>query len=198
MSSVRAYCVDFDESLEKKMKKSTFIGKGHNGIVFSLPGGNIIKIFEKPKAWEDELYILKKSQKSIFFPKLKNYGQNYIIRDFVAGEPLDKYIKKHGLSETLSNKIIDLLLEFKTLGFKRLDIRCKDIYVQNDHIIKIIDPKNHFRKTVDYPRHLMKGLHKKKVLYTFLNHVNLRDKDLYYEWKTKIFEYLENTYNKIK
>jgi len=195
MTSIKAYCVNFDESLEEKMKKSTFIGKGHNGIVFSLPDGSIIKIFEKYKIWEDELNILKKSQKSNFFPKLISYGQNYIIRDFIPGEPLDRYIKKHGLSETLSNKIIDLLLEFKSLGFKRLDIRCKDIFVQNDHSIQIIDPKNHLKKTVDYPRHLMKGLHKRKVLYTFLNHVNFRNKDLYYDWRTKIFDYLEKIYN---
>ncbi len=192
MTSIKAYCVNFDEQLEKLMKKSTFIGKGHNGIVFLLPNGNIIKIFEKNKIWEDEVHILKKSQKSNFFPKLKSFGEKYIVREFIPGEPLDKYIKKHGLSEVLSNKLIDLLLEFKKLGFKRIDIRCKDVYVQNEHSIKIIDPKNHYRKTVDYPRHLMKGLHKRRCLYTFLNHVNLRNKELYYDWKAKIFNYLEN------
>ncbi|MCL2320897.1 MAG: protein kinase [Oscillospiraceae bacterium] len=192
MDSIKAYCVNFDEHLEKLMKKSVFIGKGHNGIVFLLPDGNIIKIFEKNKIWEDEINILKKSQKSIFFPKIKSYGERYIIRELIPGEPLDKYIKKHGLSETLSNKLIDLLLEFKKLKFKRIDIRCKDIYVQNEHSIKIIDPKNHYRKTVDYPRHLMKGLYNRRCLYTFLNHLNKRDKGLYDEWKEKIFNYLEN------
>ncbi len=192
MTDIKAYYVDLNESLEKLMKKSTFIGKGHNGIVFLLPNRNVIKIFEKNKIWEDEIYILKKSQKSIFFPKLIEFGDKYIVRELIVGEPLDKYVKKHGLSQTLSNKVIDLILEFKRLGFKRLDIRCKDIYVKNEHSIKIIDPKNHYKKVVEYPRHLMKGLHKRKLLYTFLSHVKARDENLYINWKSKIFNYLEN------
>ncbi|MFR1314902.1 MAG: hypothetical protein ACLSBN_04345 [Clostridium perfringens] len=39
-----------------------------------------------------------------------------------------------------------MILEFERLGFKRIDIRCKDIYIQDDYTLKIIDPKNNYKK----------------------------------------------------
>ena len=54
-----------------------------------------------------------------------------------------------------------MILEFERLGFKRIDIRCKDIYIQDDYTLKIIDPKNNYKKRVSFPRHLFKGLFKR-------------------------------------
>lgn len=92
-----------------------------------------------------------------------------MIRDLVDGIRLDKHIKENGLSERLVRNIYELLLEFKRLKFKKLDIRCKDVYVSEDEKLMIIDPKKAYSRKVDYPRHLMKGLCKVGVLDEFLN-----------------------------
>lgn len=81
--------------------------------------------------------------------------------------------------------------DFKKLKFTRQDLRCKDIFVQLDGSIKIIDPKNNYKKVVKYPRHLMKGLYKKECLEVFLNYVCEQDFKKYTYWKYKIESYLK-------
>ena len=46
----------------------------------------------------------------------------------------------------------------KILKFSKLDARCRDIYVDEEENIKVIDPKQCYTRKVSFPRHLMKGL----------------------------------------
>lgn len=81
-----------------------------------------------------------------------------------------------------------MILEFERLGFKRIDIRCKDIYIQDDYTLKIIDPKNNYKKRVSFPRHLFKGLFKRDELNRFLNYVaEIDEKELIYGEKSLKF-----------
>lgn len=185
------YCVELSENAEELLKSGQFLGKGHNGIVYSLPKNRIIKIFKDPKVCKKEYNILKKVNKSKFFPKVYDYGTYYIVREYVAGYRLDKYIKKNGMSKDISLSLISLLKEFKKLKFKKLDIRCKDLYLQENLSIKVIDPKNNYSKKVVYPRHLMKGLNKLGVLEEFLEVVKDTDPKNYKLWNFRMTQYLE-------
>lgn len=187
-----AYSTDFDEKVEKLFRKAEYLGQGNNGIVFELPDNKIIKIFLNSKVCNDESSILIKTKGSKYFPKLFDKGSNYIIREKVHGERLDYYIKNNGLSEKLIKNIYSLLLEFKKLKFKKLDIRCKDILVSENQKIMIIDPKKSYNRKVDYPRHLMKGLRKLQVLDEFLDEIKKIDEKKYISWRTKFEEYCEN------
>ena len=106
----------------------------------------------------------------------------YMIRDYVAGENMKNYIRRKGMSEELALKILELLDEFKKLGFTKIDIRCKDIFVQKDGSLLVIDPKGCYSRNKPYPTHLMKGLSKLKVLKKFLKIVKYKRPDLYQEW----------------
>lgn len=185
------YCVKLSDSAESLLKKGEFLGKGHNGIVYSLPENRIIKIFKDPRVCKKEYDILKRVRKSKFFPKVYDYGTYYIVREYVAGHRLDKYIKKNGINKNISLNLISLITEFTRLKFKKLDIRCKDLYLQEDFSIRVIDPKNNYSKKVIYPRHLMKGLNKLGVLDDFLEVVREADPKSYKLWSFRMTEYLE-------
>jgi hypothetical protein len=115
---------------------------------------------------------------------------NYMIRDYVGGITLKKYIKKHGLDRDLAIKIIDMLEEFKRLNFRKLDIRCKDIMVKPDGCLMVIDPKKFYSKKRDFPRHLSKGLDKLGVLDAFMDIVREERPKLYKQWEKKVSEYI--------
>ncbi len=104
---------------------------------------------------------------------------------------MDHYIKQNGINKRLTHNIIKLIKEFERLKFKKLDIRCKDIYVDKKCKLRIIDPKNNYSKTVIYPRHLMKGLNKLKVLDEFLLQVKKEDQKYYDLWSIRMQDYLE-------
>ncbi|NFL56687.1 protein kinase [Clostridium botulinum] len=185
------YYIDLNNKAEKMLRKGEFLGSGHNGIVYLLPDKKVIKIFKEKKVCKKEREILQKTNNSKYFPKVYDYGEYFILREYIRGERLDHYIKQNGINKRLTHNIIKLIKEFERLKFKKLDIRCKDIYVDKKCKLRIIDPKNNYSKTVVYPRHLMKGLNKLKVLDDFLIHVEKEEPKYYDLWSTRMKEYLE-------
>lgn len=167
------------------------LGEGHNGVVYLLPEGKAIKICYEAKSCRKEYDILKRINNNKYFPRTYGMTGNYMIRDFVDGITLKKYIKKHGLDRELSIKLMDLLEEFKRLGFRKLDIRCKDIMVQPDGSLMVIDPKKFYSKKRDFPRHLSKGLYKLGVLDIFMDMVEEEKPKLFRQWHHKVNDYID-------
>lgn len=186
------YSLDFeDDSVEELLREGEFLGEGHNGIVYEIPGDRIIKIFRDEICCRKEANIFKRVKNSKYFPRIYSSGKLYIVRDMVHGIRLDDYIKKNGMSKEIAKRVYYLLEEFKKLNFTRIDIRCKDIYVDESGKVMVIDPKNSFSKKVSYPRHLMKGLSKIDALSDFLRVVEKVDKKCYKAWKNKFDKYFK-------
>lgn len=186
MKSKQGFSVQYDRNLEKYIKNSELIGKGHNGIVYKLKSGKIMKVFKDSKTCKEEFETLKKASKtSLNFPKVYMKKTNYIIRDYVDGIRLDKYIKKNQLDEKLATELFKLIEDFKKIKFTRLDIRCKDIYVLKDFKLMVIDPKHQYSKIVSYPRHLMKGLSSLGVIDVFLSYLKKYNPADYNLWSEK-------------
>ena len=58
----------------------------------------------------------------------------------------------------------------------------------------VIDPKQCYRRKVDYPRHLMKGLDGVGVLEEFLKGIYIIDRRKATEWEQKINQYYAKEY----
>jgi predicted Ser/Thr protein kinase len=174
------------EKFDIDLRDCLFLGEGHNGIVYRLPDGNVIKIFKAEKHCRREYSILKKVEGSRHFPKAYSSLGNYIIREYVGGDCLKDYIKENGLSHNMAVGLIKLLDEFDRLGFTKLDIRCRDIYVLEDGFLMVIDPKCSYTKYRDFPKHLAKGLKKLGALEDFLEVANTEKPELYNEWIFKL------------
>ena len=192
MPRTYSYSADFDEETEKLFKEAVFLGEGHNGIVYELPGNKAIKIFQEVKCCKEEGEILKKVSKSKYFPRVYNLGKLYIVRDKIKGNRLDHYIKKKGINYEVSEGLYNLMMEFKRLKFTKIDARCRDIYITNDKSIMVIDPKQCYTKKVNYPRHLMKGLEKLGVLESFLEDIRLINRKTFIDWEKRYNQYIQN------
>ena len=189
MARTYAYSADFDKEVENLFKEAEFLGEGHNGIVYEVPGNKALKIFLEKKICKEEGDILERVRKSKYFPRIHKRGDYYILRDKVDGIRLDHYIERYGLSERLSVNLYKLIKEFEQLGFTKLDIRCRDVYVEDDERLMVIDPKQCYKRKVSYPRHLMKGLNGINVLNQFLFYIEITDKKVGSQWRKKIEEY---------
>ena len=194
MARTYAYSADFDREVENLFREAEFLGEGHNGIVYEVPGNRAIKIFTDKNVCKSEAEILYKVKKSKYFPRIYKNGDYYILRDMVNGKRLDDYIKENGLSQQLIYNLYRLINEFKSLKFTKLDARCRDIYVDKNERLKVIDPKQCYRRKVDYPRHLMKGLDGIDVLEEFLRGIYIIDKRRGSEWEQKINQYYAKEY----
>lgn len=182
----------YDDDFKLDFNNWEYLGQGHHGIVYLMNDGKIIKICNTVKSCKGEEKILLKVNGSKFFPKLYECGGNYIIREYVDGICMKNYISDHGLNREISKNIIKLLREFKELNFRKIDIRCKDIFVLKDKSLKVIDPRASYSKGIDYPRHLCKGLNKLGVLDQFLNELHREKSKLCTKWYKDIKQYFYN------
>lgn len=182
--------ITLDDKVEQIIRTSDFLGKGNNGVVYRITPHKIIKIFNEVEVCRREYEVLIESSKCKSFPQVYDFGDYYIVREYVDGIRLDKYLNHNPLNEALVESIVGLIAAFKSFNYTKLDIRCKDLYVQEDYSLKVIDPKDNFHKEMDYPRHLMRGIYKRDSIGEFFYFLNRIDRNLYREWHDKFKSYL--------
>ena len=174
-----------------------FLGSGNNGEVYLLPTGRVIKIAYNSKSFIREYEILEKVNGNKYFPRIYEIGSNYMVRECVNGMILSKYVKKNGMNTILGHNIIEMLKEFSKIKFKKIDLRCKDIFVQYDGSLKVIDPKKFYSKIRSFPKHLSKGLYNLGVLDFFFIVLKEDEPELYKKWYVEINKYISSIKNQL-
>jgi predicted Ser/Thr protein kinase len=164
------------------IKELEFIGKGIHGKVYKIDSERCIKIFKKNEFFQKELETLQMAQGNAHFPKLYEWGDGYIIREYIDGIELDKYLKKNPLTIELSRKILNLYEAMKEVGFSRLDTVLFHIFVTKNGDLKLIDTARVMKETTAYPKLLLKDLKSLKCKDEFLKHVKTLRYDLYQSW----------------
>lgn len=161
------------------------LGKGTQGRVYKIDEEKCIKIFKKSTACKDELKSLIVAQSDYHFPKLYSYGKKYIIREYIKGIELNKYLLKHSLTPSLCNKIINLYDSMKIVGYTRLDSAIFHIFVTPSGTLKLIDTAKAMKKKAICPNLILKGLEEVGYKGQFLNFVKNNRPDLYSIWFKK-------------
>jgi predicted Ser/Thr protein kinase len=186
-----------EKDLNKKnpynLKDCEFLGKGNNGEVYLLPDGKVIKICFDDKSFIREYNVLEKVNGNKYFPEIYEIGCNYMIRECVYGVVLSEYIRNYGMDRMLGHNIIEMLKEFNKINFKKIDLRCRDIFVQSDGSLRIIDPKKFYTKARNFPKHLSKGLYYYGVLEVFLEILKVEEPGLYIKWEPQISKYIRES-----
>lgn len=166
-----------------KEENLQFIGKGSQGRVYLLDPQRCIKIYHRKEFLPLELEILLRANYEPQFPKVYEWGDDYMIREFIPGVGLKEYLRHNPLTEELSRQIAELFLAFERLGFNRLDTRMAHVIVTPEGQIKAIDPANAMRKQGSYPRKFLSQLSDLKCKKTFLKHLQGINPMLYERWR---------------
>jgi predicted Ser/Thr protein kinase len=159
------------------------MGKGRQGAVFQLTNDICVKVFGNVEDCDREYYALSLGQHTNLFPKLYGKGPLYIAMEIIRGVDLREYLQSQPLTPALSAKLIEMLITFKQIGYERIDHHKRQIYLQSDGSLKVIDvARTVWRDRVyPYPRKLLNSLgDENKAL--FLAHVQGMAPELYAEW----------------
>jgi putative serine/threonine protein kinase len=172
---------------KKELEGYSLIGDGKDGEVYQLTSDKCVKYFFKIETQQKELEALQIGQSSPVIPRLYEYGENYIVMEYVNGISLARHLKREKqITEDLTEKILLMLDELKALGFTRWDAEVRHILINENGELKVIDHKRAFSTDSKLPTKLLKGLKKFGLTSEFLAHVkNLRPSD-YSAWKKHI------------
>lgn len=159
------------------------IGKGRQGAVFKVNDDICVKVFGNPKDCEHEFYALSLGQKSNLFPRIYGKGSSYIVMELIQGVDLREYLRTQALTQELSAKLVQMLITFKEIGFKRIDHHKRQIFLQADGNLKVIDVARSVKIdwVYPYPRKLLTSIGEKNRV-IFLSHVKAMAPRLYDEW----------------
>jgi predicted Ser/Thr protein kinase len=159
------------------------LGKGRQGAVFQLSDDVCVKVFGNTEDCDREYYALSLGQHTNLFPKLYGKGPLYIAMEIIRGVDLREYLQSQPLTRTLSAKLIEMLITFKAIGYERIDHHKRQIYLQPDGSLKVIDvARTIWRDRVyPYPRKLLTSLGEENKA-IFLTYVKEMAPAVYQEW----------------
>jgi len=159
-----------------------FLGAGTQGKVYKIDSQRCIKIFKRDHVCNDEIETLVMAQKDSHFPRLYEFGEDYIIREYIDGIELDNYLSSHPLTENISKKIIELYEAMNFVGYNRLDAAPFHIFLTPLDEIKLIDTARAMKKKTIYPSLIIKCLEELGYKKQFLSFVKANIPDLYAKW----------------
>jgi putative serine/threonine protein kinase len=169
---------------EKDLAAFDMIGDGKDGQIYNVAEDKVVKYFFKEETHHRELEAMQIGQTSSIMPRLYEYGDNYIVMEFVKGISLARHMKRHGtIDEDMTKKILFVLDEFKKLGFKRWDTEVRHMLMDENGDFKVIDHKRAFTSDSPIPTKLLKGMGKFGLAKEFLEHVKNVNPKLFDAWK---------------
>lgn len=175
-------------SKEKKycnidVKNLDFVGRGTQGTVYKLSEYKVIKIFKYKNECTDQINTLLKAQNCKFFTKVYEYDEISIVLEFLPGEPLSDYLKKYPITKEISLQLVEIMKAFKYLGFTRVDMRLKHIFIQPNGMLKVIDPRKSYVKNIPYPQSMLRGLKRLKQYDLFFDFIKNYYPEEFLSWQ---------------
>ncbi|ENQ3106350.1 Protein kinase domain-containing protein [Bacillus sp. 491mf] len=165
------------------IEKYKLIGDGKDGEVYQISHNKCVKVFFLEKTQKQELEALKVGQSSPIIPRLYEYGDNYIVMEYVQGISLARHLKREKkFTEELTGKIILMLGELKKLGFTRWDTEVRHVLINEEGQLKVIDHKRAFTSNSKVPTKLLKGFQKFGLDQEFLRGVKKAHPSVYNSW----------------
>ncbi|SFI38100.1 MULTISPECIES: AarF/UbiB family protein [unclassified Bacillus (in: firmicutes)] len=167
----------------RDIEKYKLIGSGKDGEVYQLSHDKCVKIFFLEETQKKELKALVIGQSSSIIPRLYEYGENYIVMEYIHGISLARHLKREQkITEELTGKILTMLSEFKNLGFTRWDTEVRHVLINEQGQLKVIDHKRAFTSNSKVPGKLLKGFQKFGLEKEFLKDVKKIQPSVYNTW----------------
>ncbi|MDQ1000717.1 putative Ser/Thr protein kinase [Neobacillus niacini] len=160
------------------------IGMGALGAVFKLSEERCVKIYSNTLQAQMELEALKAGQHLSFFPRLYEYGENYIVMEYFNAPTLKEYIRNCTfIPESITRKLLYILGEMRKAQFTMVDAPLRDIFVLENEELKVIDHVNAFKRIHPVPLKLLRDLNMMLLKESFLSQVRKLEPDTYETWQ---------------
>lgn len=135
-----------------------FVGAGKEGRVYRLDATRCIKYYNHSKYQRRELAALQRGQGDRLLPRLYGWGSGYVIREYVEGTQLSKFLRTNKLTPELAEKLLHMHETLIRLGFRRADLRLTHVILTPAGRLRVIDPTNMMKTDRTFPRKMLHDL----------------------------------------
>jgi RIO-like serine/threonine protein kinase len=184
VKKIKVKTIEDEDVIVNSESSFEMIGRGRQGAVFKINDEMCMKVYGDEEDCDREHYAMSLGQHTSLIPKIYCKGKNFIVMEIVYGIDLREYLQTNPLTEELSYQLIQMLLTFKEIGYERIDHHKRQVYLQEDGSLKVIDVGRTVwrNRTYPYPRKLLRSLGKDYEA-VFLQHVQEMAPELYEEWQ---------------
>lgn len=170
-----------NKSVIIKLDECKYIGGSYNSSVYLMKDTRVVKIYKDPLDCKRQYELLKTTAVSNFFPKIYNFCGHYIIREYIEGISMIKYIKENKFDNKAALKLIKFLEKLDINKVLTLDIKFEDIFIKKDNELILIDiSSNQLKEDTLYK--ILKTLKTLNVLDLFLFELKNYNINLYSKW----------------
>lgn len=180
MRKKRSLQKDNNKSLIIKLDECKYIGGSYNSSVYLMKDNRVVKIYKDPLDCKKQYELLNSTPINNFFPTIYSFCGHYIIREYIDGISLIKYIHENKFSSNFALTLIKFLEKLEIHNILNFNIKFKDIFVKKNNDLILVDiASSDIKENTLY-----------KILETLKN-LNVLDKFLY-----ELKNYNINLYNK--
>ncbi|GHH96904.1 hypothetical protein [Neobacillus kokaensis] len=159
------------------------VGSGSQGAVFQLSEDKCVKIYANPEQATMEAEALKAGQLLSFFPRLYDYGENFVVMEYFNAPTLKEYLKNSThIPESIVKRLLAILKELKKAKFTMVDAPLRHIFVLENEELKVIDHVNAFKRNHPIPLKLLRDLNIILLKDSFLSQVKKLEPTMFREW----------------
>lgn len=172
---------DNNKSIIIKLDECKYIGGSYNSSVYLMKDNRVVKIYKDPLECKKQYELLKSTSIGNFFPKIYNFCGHYIIREYIDGISIIKYIHENNFCSSFALRLIKFLETLEINNILNLNIEFKDIFVMKDNALRLIDISSGDLKENTMCK-ILQSLKNLNVLDKFLYELKNYNIDLYNRW----------------
>lgn len=164
-----------------KLDECKYIGGDINSSTYLMKDRKVAKIYKDPYKCKKDFDLLTSLQVVNVTPKIYNFCGHYIIREYIKGISLNNYIKKNGLNQMLSYKLIAFMDKIYNSNVKDIAINSNNIFLKSDDTLILLDAQYNTNKTNIFYE-LFEDFKNLKIIGLFLENIKSYNLDLYKKW----------------
>ncbi len=148
-----------------------------------MKDNRIVKIYQDPSKCKRDYNLLTTTDLVNVVPKTYNFCGHYMIREYIKGTCLRKYIIKNGLNDFIMLRLIKFLEKLYNFNIKNLSINSNQIFITNTKEFILVDAEYTTRDEDNFEK-LFEDFNNLAVLHKFLALTKTYNINLYNKWAT--------------
>jgi hypothetical protein len=128
------------------------------GATFKIDEYRCVRYYKEIGEAEEEVQAYQLGDKLGLTPKIYGWSPTYVVMEHIQAPTVAEYLANYPITKELTQSLLQLLEDFKAVGYKRMDHSLESIYLLPHGSLKITNVRHKFTSGNALPKRLIKGM----------------------------------------